>query len=136
MKIKTKSIISRVESMSYRAQRSSLVLSFERFSISATSYPLLNKREKLLGSTATVAVQLKTEDRTEIIHIETKITDVDMGYFISDDDDDDDDDDEEYLYSIKLKDASIHTGDKYISDDDLLGQVVYVKLNLKQKEEN
>ena len=91
------------------------------------TYPQLSKDVNLLGSTATVGVKLTTEDKVEIIHIETRITDVGMEHIISDDD-------EDYLYNVKLKDVVIHTGDKY-STDDILGQVVYVKLHLKTNKE-
>ena len=131
MKIEAKTLISRVTSKFYRDQMSSVVLSFERFPLSATTYPLLNKDTNLLGSTATVGIKLKTKDRVEIIHIETRVTDAVMEHII----DAEDDDNEDYIYNIKLKDAGIHIGGRYKTDD-LLGQVVYVKLNLKQKEEN
>ena len=129
MNIQAKTLVSRVQSMSYRAQRSSLILSFERFPISATTYPLLNKDANLIGSVATVGIKLKTKDRVEIIHIETRITDIDMEHIVSYDGEDDD-----YIYNIKLKDTVIHTGDRYKSDD-ILGQVVYVKLHLKSNKE-
>ena len=130
MKIEAKTLISRVSSKFYRDQMSSLALSFERFPLSAMTYPQIEKHAKLIGSTATVGIKLKTKDRVEIIHIETRVTGIDMEHIASDDDDNDD-----YIYNVKLKDAGIHIGGKY-GTDDLLGQVVYVKLNLKQKEEN
>ena len=94
------------------------------------TYPQIATPVNLIGSVATVGVKLNTGDRTEIIHIETRVTDAVMEHVI----DAEDDDNEDYIYNIKLKDAVIHTGDRYKSDD-ILGQVVYVKLHLKTNKE-
>lgn len=124
----TQTLINRVQSKSHYAHRLSVVLSFERLPLSALTYPQVIKDANLLGSIATVGMKLKKGDRVEIIHIQTRITDVDMEIITSYDG-------YEYMYNIKLKDAVIDIGDEY-EIDDLLGQVVYVKINLKNKEKD